>query len=295
MIYYSLTTMSTMISVTVDSSEFQSLILNTVAFGLCFGRLGWLAKAPMSIHHPIHTTPSWIANVPVMIECIWKSHIGETGHVWASLHWPRIHFQEWHDADTGMCCFLHHLLWVLWVLWVLEGLASRLSPLNFTLHDQRRIILNKCKCVFSHLNGGQLRQVYSITETIHNHSQTQHNNTHRRWTRQTQRIWVKANLVIILSFLAHSPTVMMRHRTRCHQIEWIPTLRNLVNRSHKKKQLLNAALSQLWKDSSPKRSDFSFGKSSHQSIQQLNTIQLYGFCVIECVTTRLNGLQRRQV
>ena len=104
-----------MISVTVESSEFQSLILKTVAFGLCFGRLGWSARAPMSSDHTIHTTPSWTVNVPVMIECVWKNHIGETGHVWTLLHLPRIHFQEWCDAYKIMYCCQRYQLWVLWV------------------------------------------------------------------------------------------------------------------------------------------------------------------------------------
>ena len=110
----SLTPLSTMILVTVESSEFQSMILKTVAFGLCFGRLGWLVRTPMSSDHTIHTTPSWIANVPVRIECVWKSHFSETGHVWSSLHWPRIHFQEWHDADSCIHCLNYYVMWDWW-------------------------------------------------------------------------------------------------------------------------------------------------------------------------------------
>ena len=60
-------------------------------------------------------------DVILVVECTWKNHIGETGHVWASFIMDENHSQEWCDEDNGMWNNQQ------WVLWVWASLVSQFS------------------------------------------------------------------------------------------------------------------------------------------------------------------------
>ena len=96
--FESLTPLSMMISVTESSRDTSSSTLLTVAFGLCLGRLGCSANAPLSTDHSSHTRPSWILNIPVGEECKHiESHVIEIGHVYSSFQsgWKLLSRMRW--------------------------------------------------------------------------------------------------------------------------------------------------------------------------------------------------------
>ena len=196
--------------------------------------------------------PSWTVNVPVMIECVWKNHIGETGHVWTLLHLPRIHFQEWCDAYKRMYCCQRYQLWVLWV-WA--GLINQFIFIHAsTSHDQCGwfILNSERKHILTHLNGSQFRQVYSINHIASNHSQIQHENTPWMSMHQWRVISEKAWLVITHCEWEYSSTPMMElYWTHYHPFEWKSIQVSLFIHSHHNQSLSNTARVQLWNTLEP--------------------------------------------
>ena len=47
-------------------------------------------------------------DVILVLECKWKMHIGETGHVWTSFQVGEKHSRDWCDEDTWMCHWNSH-------------------------------------------------------------------------------------------------------------------------------------------------------------------------------------------
>ena len=88
-----------------------------------------------------------LREVPLLVECIWKIHIVETGHVYASFIVHENHFEEWCSEDNRRSNSNHnHLLF--WVLWVWASLVHHLpfisSPFNINVVESAFLHANAC-------------------------------------------------------------------------------------------------------------------------------------------------------
>ena len=125
------------------------------------------------------------------------------------------------------------------------------------------IIILELECILTYLNGGQFRQVFSVTHITITHSQTQCENTPRMNTDQIQVIWEKACLVITHYEWEYSSTPMMGlYEMRYHPFEWKSTEACLFNHSHHSHSLSNTTWEQVRNASLPKISVLSESMSN---------------------------------
>lgn len=100
-----------------------------------------------------------LRQVLLLVECPWKIHIGETGHVYASFIVHENHFEEWCSEDYGMCNWntLSHLLF--WVLWVWANLVNQfpfiLSPFSINVVESSSLHANACSPNSKSSNSGR--------------------------------------------------------------------------------------------------------------------------------------------
>ena len=129
------------------------------------------------------------------------------------------------------------------------GKSSQSIHIHFgTSHYQCgwSITILECECMLTHLNGSQFRQVYSITRITINHSQTQHENTHRMHPDQRQVIWAKACLVITHCEWEYSSTPMKEcYGMHSNPFEWKSIQASLFNHSHHNHSLPNTTREHL--------------------------------------------------
>ena len=133
------------------------------------------------------------------------------------------------------------------------------QPKQFTLKCNTR---TTTECLITKPNGSQFRQIYSSFLPLTIHSQMQHENNNRMPHHQTEWKSIQANLLIILT----------------------------SNNS-----LSNATREQLQNASSPNWMEVNSGKSIHHSHFKPFTLKYNTRTIIECLITKLNGSQFRQI
>ena len=130
---------------------------------------------------------------------------------------------------------------------------------QFTLKYNTRTII---ECPITKLNGSQFRQIYSSFSLQTIHSQIQHENNYRMHAYQTEWKSIQANLLIILT----------------------------SNNS-----LSNTTRSQSWNAWPPNLMEVNSGKSIHHSHFKQFTLKCNTRTTTECLITKLNGSQFRQI
>ena len=112
---------------------------------------------------------------------------------------------------------------------------SIIIPL-ITSHDQwgEFTIIHIPQWPLFHLNGFQFGQVYSITETIYSHSQTQQEDNCGMYFHQRRVIWEKTSLVITHCEWEYSSTPMKPNKIHPCRFQLLPIQANLCNQSHDK-------------------------------------------------------------